>query len=104
MIFTISSQRTATAIRLCVAGELDVSTVGQLDRAIDEALRSRPGSLLVDLAGTTFCDCAAITALLAGQSNAIARDVAYQVVNPTGISLRILQIFQLDSVLTTRVP
>ena len=102
MFFTITVLRTSAVIRLCVFGDLDLGTAGQLDRAINEALRAEPVSVLVDLAATTFCDCAAVTVLLAGQRNAGAHAVDYQVINPTGISLRVLQLLDLHEQLTTR--
>jgi anti-sigma B factor antagonist len=100
--FTITVQRTATVTRLCVTGDLDIGTTGQFDRAVSEALRTRPGSLLVDLAATTFCDCTGITALLVARRAAVAQDVAYQVLNPTGVCLLALRILDLQSLLTTR--
>ena len=102
MTFAITVQRTATVTRLCVVGDLDIGTAGQFNHAVHEALRTRPGSLLVDLAATTFCDCTGITALLIARRAAVARDVPYQVINPTGICLLALRILDLQSLLTTR--
>jgi len=102
MIFTIATLRTSMVIRLCVTGDIDMSTAGQLGIAINDALGTGAGILLVDLAGTTFCDCAGITALLIGRRDATAHDVAFQVINPTGVTLTVLQISGLHSLLTTR--
>jgi anti-sigma B factor antagonist len=102
MIFTVTAQRTAMMIRLCVAGEIDTSTAGQLGAAITNALGAGISGLLVDLAPATFCDCAGITALLAGRRAAVAHDVTYQVINPSGIVLKVLQISGLHGLLTTR--
>jgi len=104
MICTIAVLRSPMVIRLCVTGDLDMSTTGQLDLAITHALSTGVSSLLVDLAATTFCDCAGITALLIGRRDANAHDVAFQVVNPTGSTLTVLQISGLYGLLTTRTP
>ena len=104
MTFTIAAQRSPTVIRLCVSGDIDIGTAGQLDRAITDALGSGVSSLLVDLAAATFCDCAGISALLAGRRNAVARDVAYRVVNPTGVCLDIIRTLGLHRLLTTGTP
>ena len=100
----ITSHRSTACIRVSVTGDLDMATTPQLDRAITDALTARAGGVLVDLAATTFCDCAAITTLLVGRRHALAGDVSYQVINPTGICLKILKILHLHTLLTTRTP
>ena len=100
MRFSIASHRTAASTRLCVSGELDMSTTPWLSRAITDAVAAGSVRVTVDLAATTFCDCAGITALLACRREALARDVAFQVVNPTGICLQNLRILDLYTLLT----
>jgi len=104
MNFTIDVERIASVIRLCVIGDIDLSTVGQLDRAITEALRAGAASLIVDLTATTFCDCTGIAALFAGRRTAAAHGIAYQVINPTGLPAKIMLILDPQNLLTTRTP
>jgi anti-sigma B factor antagonist len=100
--FSIISRRSDEGIRLCVHGELDLGTAGQLNRAIAAALDSDAGSVLVDLGATTFCDCTGVAVLLTGRQAALAGHVGYQVVNPTGVSLKVLRLVGLEKLLTTR--
>lgn len=104
MNFAITVERTPLAIRLCVAGDIDLGTAGRLDYAITDAVDAGVSRLLVDLAATTFCDCAGVSALLEGRRHAVAHDVAYQVINPTGTALAVLRILGLEHLLTTRTP
>jgi anti-anti-sigma factor len=99
--FSITSSRSDQGVRLCVHGEIDMGTTGQLNRAIAAALSSDAGSVLVDLTATTFCDCTGIAALLTGRRAALAGHVGFQVVNPTGISLRVLRLVGVETLLTT---
>ncbi|MEU4245620.1 STAS domain-containing protein [Actinoplanes sp. NPDC026619] len=99
--FAILSRHTTTGIQLAVTGEIDMYTTGHLDRAIAEALRTDAGDLSVDLAATTFCDCAGITTLLAGRRDALAAHIGYQVSNPTGLPLKVLQTAGVHTLLTT---
>jgi anti-sigma B factor antagonist len=47
-----------------VDGDVDLLTSATLGNATDEALRSSPDALVLDLAGVTFCACAGLTVLL----------------------------------------
>ncbi|MET3421739.1 anti-anti-sigma factor [Actinoplanes tereljensis] len=102
MNLAITSRSTATSVRLNVSGEIDLDTAGQLDDAIAAVLGTGADRLEVDLSGTTFCSCAGITALLNGRREAVARQVGFEVVNATGIPLRVLQLTGVSSLLTTR--
>ncbi|MFJ3235928.1 ANTAR domain-containing protein [Streptomyces sp. NPDC086787] len=54
-----------------IRGELDISTEPALGSALRNALaRSRHG-IVLDLAGTTFCDCSGLNALLAARHHAL---------------------------------
>ena len=99
--FSITSRRTGEGIRLSVHGEIDLGTAGQLNRAITDALHSDAGTVLVDLSATTFCDCTGVAALLTGRDAALAEHVGYQVVNPNGISLKVIRLVGLEQLLTT---
>jgi anti-anti-sigma factor len=99
--FSISSRRTDEGIRLSVHGEIDLGTAGQLNRAIADALHSDAPAVLVDLSATTVCDCTGIAALLTGRDAALAEHIGYQVVNPNGISLKVIRLVGLEKLLTT---
>lgn len=49
---------------LCVAGEIDLSTLGVVEDALAAALSARPARLVVDIAGVTFCSCRGFRVLL----------------------------------------
>jgi anti-anti-sigma factor len=100
--FSIACRRSDEGIRLCVRGEIDMNTAGHLDRAIAAALSTGAESVLVDLTATTFCDCTGVDALLTGRRAALDGHVGYQVINPTGISLKVLRLVGLETLLTTR--
>ena len=68
----------AGEIRLSVAGELDLSTVDQLQQQVgQELLTDRlPQRLVLDLAGLTFCDSTELSAMLAAQMAGAEHGVA----------------------------
>jgi anti-anti-sigma factor len=101
MLLSIGTHRTPTTIRLDLTGELDMSTAGNLSRAITAALDTGPDDIVIDLDGATFCDCAGITALLNGRQDALARQVSYQVRNAHGNPLRVLRALGLHTMLST---
>jgi anti-sigma B factor antagonist len=101
MILSISTDRIDTTTRLNVTGEIDMESVPVLSHAIGSALDAATGTVLVDLGGAVFCDCAGVTALLDGRRHAVDRQIGYQVVNPHGNPLRVLRILGLHAVLTT---
>lgn len=49
---------------LCVAGEIDLSTLGLVEDAMASALLRRPAQLVVDIAEVTFCSCRGFRVLL----------------------------------------
>ena len=98
MLLSIGTHRTDSTVRLDLTGEIDMSTAASLSRAITEALDTG-SDVVINLDGTTFCDCAGITALLNGRRDALARQAGYQVRNAHGNPLRILHALGLHSVL-----
>jgi anti-anti-sigma factor len=58
------------AVRLSVAGELDLATVDSLTRVAIGALRLPVRVLVLDMHGVTFCDAAGVGALLRIQRSA----------------------------------
>ena len=53
---TVRGDACLDAVRVAPIGELDVATVSTLEHAIDEAERSDPLIVIVDLRGLTFID------------------------------------------------
>lgn len=52
-----------------VAGELDMAGAPLLDDALDMVRAWRPWQVRLDLSGVTFCDCAGLNALIAGEQS-----------------------------------
>jgi anti-sigma B factor antagonist len=50
--------------RLAVAGEIDLATAGSFEAAGSALLDKRPGALVLDFAGVTFCDSSGIGVLV----------------------------------------
>jgi anti-anti-sigma factor len=71
--FSLAVRRTRAGTVITVAGELDVATVPELERALAHA----DGQVTVDLSATTFADPAALRVLLAARAD--------------GVHLRVLQ-------------
>jgi anti-anti-sigma factor len=81
------------AVRLAIAGEVDIATAGQLRRAILTALTDvRTEELTVDLDQVTFLDSSGIQALLRGHAIAAERGIACRVTNPCPIVRRVMEI------------
>jgi anti-sigma B factor antagonist len=81
------------AVRLAIAGEVDIATAGQLRRAILTALTDvRTEELTVDLDQVTFLDSSGIQALLRGHAIAAERGITCRVTNPCAIVRRVMEI------------
>lgn len=52
------------AVRLIVAGDIDLATVTSLEERAVGALEHAPGELVLDLSGVEFCDSTGVAALL----------------------------------------
>jgi anti-sigma B factor antagonist len=73
MPFSASARFCGQQSVLQIAGELDLSTAGRVADLITEALRSGSTHLVVDVAGVTFMDCAALRVLLRARRASLAR-------------------------------
>jgi anti-anti-sigma factor len=76
------------AVVLALSGELDLSTVGPLNAAVQDAVERKPDALIFDLAGLTFMDSSGIAALL----RAVGSVNTVQVRNPSGIVRRVIEL------------
>jgi anti-anti-sigma factor len=52
--------------RLAVLGEIDLTSVDELERALTDTLAGRPARVVLDLGGVTFIDSSGINALVGG--------------------------------------
>ncbi|MEU4253660.1 STAS domain-containing protein [Amycolatopsis sp. NPDC026612] len=75
--------KSADAVVVEVAGEVDLCTMARLAEVLDEHLRARPGVLRIDLGEVRFLGAAGIRVLLRAQRHAEAAGV-HLVVDPGG--------------------
>lgn len=73
---------------LTLSGEMDLSTVGAVHKAVQDAISHEPGRIVFDLADLTFMDSSGIAALL----SAVGAVDSVQVRNPSGIMRRIIEL------------
>ncbi|MFD9407063.1 STAS domain-containing protein [Streptomyces sp. NPDC059989] len=59
-------------VRVRVSGEIDFDDAALLREALQTALVSHRGTLLLDLSRVTFCDCAGLNVLLAASAAALS--------------------------------
>ena len=102
--FTITLREAPPGVlRVCLAGDFDMSVGGALADALVEAAR-RPGvaQVVVDLAATQFIDSHAVAGLVAGFEAAAALGRGFTVVNGHGLVQQVLDITGLSEVLCDR--
>jgi anti-sigma B factor antagonist len=78
-----------------LSGDLDMTNVKQVRAAIEAALGSDSGSLILDASGVTYLDSSGIA--LMGQAAQLAEDV--QVRNPSRMVRRLLELTGLSEIL-----
>jgi anti-anti-sigma factor len=78
-----------------LSGELDLTSAGQFSTAIDEALGSHPGRLILDASGLSFMDSSGIVLLV----SATQRVQEVQVRDPSPIVRRLIELTGLTQVL-----
>jgi anti-sigma B factor antagonist len=96
MTVTLSIQTSTEvdgSVRLALAGEIDLDTVGSLHDAVAAALRGRkPAALAIDLDGVTFIDSTGISGLVRARRLADAYRAAFRVINVTGAARWVLEV------------
>jgi anti-sigma B factor antagonist len=80
---------------ICLSGDLDMTSVKQVHAAVEAALGSRPGRVILDASGLTYMDSSGVALMV--QVSRIAREV--QVRNPTRIVRRLLELTGLSEIL-----
>ena len=79
------------AVRLAVAGEIDLSSVDLLERAL-ATVDSAATTLIIDLAGVSFLDSSGVAALVGRSRHAAANGKRLIVINAHGAALRALDL------------
>lgn len=95
---TTSVEELDAASVVHIAGEVDVSTIGELEAAIGQAERARPGPfgcvVVIDLRAVTFLGAEGLRSLVAAQNRIAENGGALRVVAPRsgGIIRRLLDL------------
>ena len=84
--FDLEVEHNGGRARVAVRGELDLGTVGRLERCLAELLERRE-AVLLDLRELTFLDSTGLCALLKAREQAQANDWALVMVRPRGQAL-----------------
>jgi len=74
-----------------VAGEVDVATVSMLAKALDDAVRSGSGDILLDAQQLTYIDSAGIRTLLSTQRALAESNRRFALIGCHGVFRRILE-------------
>jgi len=90
MLLTVNQDNTHTV--LTVAGEIDLSTSGQLDSAVIEALAQETSHLTLDLSEVTFLDSSGLGVIVKALKRAKESNTTFDVV---AANERVLKVFNL---------
>ncbi|MEV0002839.1 STAS domain-containing protein [Micromonospora sp. NPDC050980] len=103
MTLTVTpAERGEIGVDLRLAGELDLSTAGELNAVIDRLVAGGRRELLLDLTELTFCDSTGIAAFVRGD-NLVAADGGWlRLTGASGPVARVLQVTGLAEVLAHR--
>ncbi|GAA4803626.1 STAS domain-containing protein [Streptomyces ziwulingensis] len=85
---------------LTVGGEIDHTTVPQLQQALESGREASAGRTVLDFQAVTFMDSSGINALVAAHRSARASGGWVRLAGPTEPVLRVIQIVGLDAVIT----
>jgi anti-sigma B factor antagonist len=94
----ITTERRGQQLVLRLRGELDVCNVDSLGQVLDGVLERAPQTLVVDLAGLGFADCAGLSALVAARARLAAQGHQLIVINAQPVVRRLLAVTGLDAV------
>ena len=99
-LLTVQSHSHGTTHQIAVAGELDISSVVEVRRVTEKALRGNPETLLLDLGELTFCDSSGIHLVIDTDRRASAQGVRFRVIAPSGSARRTFEICQISDRVT----
>ncbi|WIX93269.1 STAS domain-containing protein [Amycolatopsis sp. DG1A-15b] len=97
MNITVTTMADASTVR--VTGDLDLVTTPHLLGQLDDALKSRPLALIVDLDAVGFCSAGGLSALLEAVTNAHARGIPCAIITTRRAVTRPIELLQVDRVL-----
>ncbi|WP_406096937.1 STAS domain-containing protein [Kitasatospora purpeofusca] len=87
--------RTAVCV---LVGDLDIETLPPAEQALDEALRTRPLVLVVDLEQVGFCDSSGLNLLLKARMSARSAGAELRLAAASPTVLRLLELTGADTV------
>ncbi|MFJ4095190.1 STAS domain-containing protein [Kitasatospora sp. NPDC089913] len=87
--------RTAVCV---LVGDLDIETLPPAEQALDEALRTGPRILVVDLGQVGFCDSSGLNLLLKARMSATAAGAELRLAAASPTVLRLLELTGADTV------
>ncbi|MFG1881714.1 STAS domain-containing protein [Micromonospora sp. NPDC049102] len=100
MTFSVSdTERDGGAACLRLAGELDLSTAGELAAAIDRLNAAGERRVLLDLTDLTFCDSTGMAVFVRGDNQAAADGGWLRITGASGRVERVLRVTGLADVL-----
>jgi anti-sigma B factor antagonist len=88
LAFDIGSEH--EAVRLSIAGELDLATAPALDREVHGVVSHSPTRLVLDLSAVTFCDSTGVAALFRARDAAVTAGSEFEVTGASGMVHRVL--------------
>jgi anti-anti-sigma factor len=94
----ISTEQRGRQLVLRLQGELDVSNADSLRQVLDGLLERAPQTLVVDLAGLGFADCAGLSVLVAARTRLAAQGHQLILLNAQPVVRRLLAVTGLDTV------
>lgn len=80
--FTVSSTTRDRTRWITLTGEFDLATAASLHDQVDVAADARPRTVVLDLSGLTFMDCAALRAVIRFAGQARFRGWQLRIVGP----------------------
>ncbi|WP_331767890.1 STAS domain-containing protein [Embleya sp. NBC_00896] len=97
--FTVSTVLAGPWAVVTPAGEIDVDSAPDLERALDDCLDHHPSEVHVDLYAVRFCDCRGLGTLLRAQRRAHTLGAALVLHDPAPVVARLLAVSGTDGVL-----
>jgi anti-anti-sigma factor len=88
--FKVDIGQDRAGVTVTVAGDVDISTVGPLERARDKALANSPSRVLIDLSGVRFIDSSGLKFLIETDRLSRAGGWKLQLVRPAQTAMRVL--------------